>query len=132
MDFSPITESGLIVQVHLAWALLAFVVGGLQFYLPKGTRFHKAAGWFWVVSMAVVAISSFFIHEIRLLGPFSPIHLLSILVLYSLVQAIRAIRAGKVAKHKKEMKALYFYALMIAGLFTFAPGRVMYRVFFGG
>jgi uncharacterized membrane protein len=28
--------------------------------------------------MAMVAISSFWIHQIRLLGPWSPIHLLSV------------------------------------------------------
>jgi uncharacterized membrane protein len=43
--------------------------------------------------MVVVAASSFWIHEIRLLGPWSPIHLLSIMVLVLLPVAVVA-RAG--------------------------------------
>ena len=34
--------------------------------------------------MAVVAVSSFWIHQIRLVGPWSPIHLLSIFTLVML------------------------------------------------
>jgi uncharacterized membrane protein len=41
-----------------------------------------------VALMALVAISSFWIHEIRLVGPFSPIHLLSIFVLAMLPLAV--------------------------------------------
>ena len=40
--------------------------------------------------MAAVAISSFWIHEIRLVGPFSPIHLLSIFTPVMLVLAVVA------------------------------------------
>jgi uncharacterized membrane protein len=29
------------------------------------------------------------------------------------------------------MRRLYFLAILLAGAFTFAPGRLMYRMFFG-
>ena len=38
--------------------------------------------------MLAVAISSLWIHEIRLLGPFSPIHFLSIFTLVMLPMAV--------------------------------------------
>ncbi len=51
---------------------------------PKGTLPHRTLGWVWVVLMAVVALSSLFIHTIRMVGPFSLIHLLSLLVIVTL------------------------------------------------
>jgi uncharacterized membrane protein len=41
--------------------------------LPKGTATHRVAGRTWVVLMSAVALTSFFIHEIRLWGSWSPI-----------------------------------------------------------
>ncbi|SFO76568.1 hypothetical protein SAMN03159463_02866 [Mesorhizobium sp. NFR06] len=38
--------------------------------------------------MLVIAVSSFWIQQIRLIGPFSPIHVLSILVLVTVPLAV--------------------------------------------
>src|SRR5690348_8755302 len=59
--------------------------GGLRAWRGADSRAqgHAAApdaGLDLVALMAVVAVSSLWIHEIRLVGPFSPIHLLSIWV----------------------------------------------------
>jgi len=86
----------------------------------------------WVTAMAVVALSSFAIFEIRLLGPFSPIHLLSLFTLVQLGVAVRAARRGDIALHRRVMKGLVFGVLMLAGAFTFLPGRIMYAVVTGG
>ena len=56
--------------------------------------------------MVLVVVPSFWIHEIRMWGPWSWIHLLSIFTLVA-------------------------FALLIAGVFTLAPGRVMHEVVFG-
>ena len=66
------------IPLHAFAAMAAFVLGIVQFAAPKGTLPHRTLGWIWVALMAVVAVSSFWIHEIRLFGPWSPIHLLSI------------------------------------------------------
>jgi uncharacterized membrane protein len=34
--------------------------------------------------------------------------------------------------HRSTMIGLYVGALVIAGLFTFVPGRIMHKVLFGG
>jgi uncharacterized membrane protein len=46
-------------------------------------------------------------------------------------QTRRALRAGNIAAHKAPMRGLYIGGLIFAGLLTFLPGRVMYRMFFG-
>ncbi len=121
-----------LIQVHAMLAAIAIILGGVQLAAPKGTPTHRLLGRVWVASMAIVALSSFFIHEIRMFGPFSAIHLLSVLTLITLWQAIRLVRKGDIVRHKKAMIRLYVLALLITGAFTLLPGRLMYRVFFGG
>ena len=84
-----------------------------------------------VLLMFAVAISSFWIHEIRLVGPFSPIHLLSIFAPIMLVLAVLSARRHNVSAHKKAMASIFFGALVVAGAFTFMPGRIMHAVVFG-
>jgi uncharacterized membrane protein len=38
----------------------------------------------------------------------------------------------EVARHRRAMLALFAGALLIAGLFTFLPGRIMHAVLLGG
>lgn len=65
------------------------------------------------------------------MGPWSPIHLLSILTLVWLVRAIMLIRRRNVLQHARIMKMVYLGGLVIAGFFTFMPGRIMHAVLFG-
>ncbi|MBP7339315.1 DUF2306 domain-containing protein [Niveispirillum sp.] len=120
-----------LIQLHAVLATTAIILGGVQFAMPKGTPTHRLLGRIWVACMAIVALSSFFIHEIRMFGMFSAIHLLSVLVLVALWQAIRLARRGDIARHKRSMIRLYVLALIITGAFTLLPGRLMYKVFFG-
>jgi len=88
MSVAPLLEAAPAIPLHAFAAMAAFVLGLVQFAAPKGTLPHRTIGWIWVVLMAVVAISSFWIHEIRLVGPFSPIHLLSIFTPIMLVLGV--------------------------------------------
>jgi len=96
----------------------------------KGTRLHKTMGKVWMITMIIVAVSSFFINEIRHLGPFSAIHLLSVAALVEIYRSLRAVRTGNIAKHKSIMSALIVFAVFTAGFFTFLPGRLMPQIFF--
>ena len=120
------------IPLHALAGLLAFVSGGMQLAMKKGTRLHKALGWIWIGLMAVVAMTSFFIHEIRLWGQYSPIHLLSLWTLISLGLAIYFAKTGKIKRHKQVMVALYGFGLILTGFFTMMPGRVMHQIIFGG
>ena len=109
----------------------AFALGLVQLAAPKGTLPHRTIGWIWVTLMTVIAVSSFWIHTIRLIGPFSPIHLLSIFTLVMLPIAVLHAHRHEVLQHRKAMIGIFVGALVIAGLFTFVPGRIMHVVLFG-
>ena len=119
------------IPLHAIAAMMAIILGGIQFYMKKGGSIHKLLGRIWVGLMLIVSVSSFFIHEIKLWGAYSPIHLLSIWTIISLGLAIYFVRVGNIKRHKQVMLALYGFALILTGLFTFMPGRVMYQIAFG-
>lgn len=129
-NLSLIGQASPVIQLHLAAALLALGLGAVILSSRRGTPRHKQLGWAWVALMLVVAVSSFFIRAI-FPGHFSPIHLLSLLTLASLPFAIWRIKSRDFKGHERTMLGLYFTGLVIAGLFTFFPGRLMWRVFFG-
>jgi len=132
MTLAPLLNASLVIQAHTAMALLAVVLTLAIFSIRRGTRLHKILGRIWVTAMALVAISSFWIFELQIWGKFSPIHLLSFFTLVQLFRAVQAARAGNISLHRRTMKGLVFGALMVAGAFTFFPGRTMYQVFLGG
>jgi uncharacterized membrane protein len=131
MSLAPLLQAPGTIPLHALAAIAALALGIVQFAAPKGTLSHRTIGWTWVVLMAIVAISAFWIHEIRLVGPFSPIHLLSIFVPVMLVKAVWYARRHNVSGHKKAMASIFFGALIIAGAFTLLPGRIMHSVVFG-
>ncbi len=131
MTLAPLLEAAPAIPLHAFAAMAAFALGLVQFAAPKGTLPHRTLGWIWVILMAVVAVSSFWIHQIRLVGPWSPIHLLSILTPIMLVLGVWYARRHKVRGHKLTMISIFAGALVIAGLFTFVPGRIMHAVMFG-
>jgi uncharacterized membrane protein len=132
MDLAPLTSAPLPIQLHAYAALGAFVLGAVQLAGVKGTTKHRALGYTWAALMLVVAISAFWVHEIRFWGPWSPIHLLSIFTLVMLPLGIWHAHRHSVQRHRFTMLGLFCGALVIAGLFTLAPGRIMHKVVFGG
>ena len=131
MTLDPFLAAPQPIPVHAIAALVAMVLDGLQLWEPKGTRNHRTLGYIWVGLMAIVAFSGFFIHVLKLVGPFSPIHLLSVLTLASLWYAIGAVRRGNIKRHRQTMVVLFWMALILTGFFTFWPGWVMYQVVTG-
>jgi uncharacterized membrane protein len=132
MNLAPLTDAPFAIQLHAYAALTAFVLGAVQLARVKGTAQHRALGYVWVALMVVVAVSSFWIHDLRVWGPWSPIHLLSIFSLAMLPLGVAYARRHKIVGHKSTMLGIFAGALVIAGIFTLAPGRIMYRVVFGG
>ena len=130
MSLTPLLDAAPAIPLHALAAMAAFVLGLVQFAAPKGTLPHRTIGWIWVALMAVVAASSFWIHEIRLVGPFSPIHLLSIFTLVMLPLAVWRAHTHRVADHRRIMILMFAGALVVAGLFTLLPG-IMHHVVFG-
>ena len=127
----PLFNESQPIPFHAMAAMLAIVIGAIQFSMKKGGIKHKALGYIWVGLMLFVSISSFFIHEIKLWGNYSPIHLLSIWTIFSVGLAIYFVRVGNIKRHRQVMIALYGFALILTGLFTLLPGRAMNQVVFG-
>jgi uncharacterized membrane protein len=131
MSLAPLLEASPAIQFHAFAAVAAFALGIVQLAAPKGTLPHRTIGFIWVALMLVVSVSAFFIHQIKLWGPWSPIHLLAILTLVLLPVAVWRAHKHDVRSHRNAMLGLFAGALLIAGLFTFVPGRIMYHVAFG-
>jgi uncharacterized membrane protein len=131
MSLAPLLDAAPAIPVHAFAAMAALALGLVQFAAPKGTLPHRTIGWIWVALMVIVAASSLWIHQIRLFGPWSPIHLLSIFTLVMVPIAVWRARRHRVADHRRIMTMTFVGALVIAGLFTLLPGRIMHAVVFG-
>ena len=130
MSLAPLLDAAPAIPVHAFAAITAFPLGVVQLAAPKGTLPHRTLGWNWVGLMVSVAVSSFWIHQIRLLGPWSPIHLLSIFTLVTLPLGVWMAHRHRVTDHRRIMILIFSGALVIAGLFTLIPGRIMHTVLF--
>ena len=131
MSLAPLLSASWEIQAHAFAAMAAFVLGIVQFAGAKGTLPHRTLGFLWVALMVLVAASSFRIHGIRLWGPWSPIHLLSIFVLLMVPLAVWHAHRHKVRRHALTMIGVFIGGLVIAGGFTFVPGRLMHAVVMG-
>jgi uncharacterized membrane protein len=126
---TALKELSPLVTVHLATVGFALVGGIVQFVLPKGTRFHRAFGWMWVLAMTTTAVATLFIRDMNP-GSFSPIHIFSAMTLVSLPIAVWVAHTHRAGVHARIMIGIYV-GLLIAGATAVAPGRLLWSIFFG-
>ncbi len=119
------------VQIHIMCALIAVAIVPFVLWRQRKDTLHKIAGYTWVCAMIITAISSFWINEIRMVGAFGPIHILSVFTIFSVFSAVRSAIKRDFIAHSKSMRQIAKYALGIAGTFAFLPGRLMNRHVFG-
>ncbi|MFT4096948.1 MAG: DUF2306 domain-containing protein [Rhodoblastus sp.] len=131
MSLEPLLQAAVEIRLHTFAAVAALVLGLVQFIGVKGTASHRARGWVWVALMALAAVSSLFVNTTCAFGPFSLIHLLTLVTIVILPMAVLAARRRRIAQHARLMTLLYVSALLVAGAFTFLPGRIMHDVAFG-
>ena len=123
-----------VMSLHLATVAPAAVIGAYLLLRTKGTSFHRLLGKAYMALMLATALFSLFIPATvgpQVLGHFGAIHLLSLVVLYCVPSAYIAARKHKVAAHKGHMVGVYVGGILVAGLFTLAPGRYLHQLFFG-
>ena len=106
LDAARLVESPVVLKMHLAGALSAFGIGTALMMGVKGRGLHKRLGYAWVVAMAIWSI-------------------------IGLPMGIAAARRKDIAKHRKEMTGMFTGGMLVASLFTFLPGRMMWSIFFG-
>jgi len=129
--FDPLFNASFAVQLHVAGAFLAIVLLPLTLWRRRRDRLHRLAGYLWLSAMAAVALSSFFINGLAVVGPFGPIHLISVYVLWGLFAGLRAAVHGRIQVHQDHMRGLALGGLGVAGLLSFLPDRMMSRIAFG-
>lgn len=115
----------LAVIIHVASVTPAIPLGLYMLLARKGTPGHRQFGMAWLALMAVAAISAIFIRMIND-GQFSWIHLFVPFTLVMIIRAVVSARSGRIAVHKRTVVGLYLGALMIPGLFSFLPDRLMW------
>jgi uncharacterized membrane protein len=116
------------LMIHVGTVIPALFLGGPVLLMKKGTRLHKSLGRLWATLMMITAFSSFWLHG--LIGTIGPIHIFSVVTLISIPRAVWAIRRGDIVTHQRAMTGPYI-GLVIAGLFSFLPGRLMGALAFG-
>jgi uncharacterized membrane protein len=122
-----------VISLHLATVTPAAVIGAYLLLRAKGTPFHRLLGKAYMVLMLTTALLSLLIPAAvgpQLLGHFGAIHLLSLLVLYSVPGAYIAAKKRNVPAHKSHMIGVYVGGVLVAGLFTLAPGRYLHQLLF--
>lgn len=123
-----------LMSLHLATVIPSFIIGTVLLIIKKGTKIHKIFGRVYMILMLITAMITLFMPAQvgpTLMNHFGWIHSFSFLTIYTVPTAYLAIKKGNVKSHKRKMILLYFGAIIIAGGFTFMPGRYLHSVFFG-
>jgi uncharacterized membrane protein len=138
MDLEPLLTAPLAIRLHVVTVVPAFVLGTwLLFGSHKGSPRHRLVGKLYLALMAVTAVAAVFIRSFSDLsvsaGPLrlGLLHLFVPLTAHGIYGAFATIRAGNIRGHRAAMRGLYFGGMIVAGLLAFAPGRIMFRMFFG-
>jgi len=124
----------LLMYAHLTTVVPCVFLGAYVLLAKKGTSVHRFLGKIYMVLMLITAFITLFMPALvgpQFLDHFGWIHLFSFLTIYTVPTAYTAIRKGNVRAHKRKMVLLYIGAILIAGGFTFAPGRYLNELFFG-
>lgn len=131
MTLLPFLSAPLPVQLHIIAAVLALILGPFALYRRRRDRTHKVVGYLWVTAMTVLAVASFLIPSHFTPIGIGPLHGFAVLTLWSLWTGINAAIARDIARHEAIFRSLYSNGLIIAGAFTFLPGRTMNQMLFG-
>ncbi|MDF1733411.1 MAG: DUF2306 domain-containing protein [Minwuia sp.] len=84
-------------QLHVTVAIIAILIGAMQIFRRKRGRAHRLLGRAWVATIAVAALSSFFLRDMT--GGFNYLHGLAVFVLVSLALGVWRARQGRHTEH---------------------------------
>jgi uncharacterized membrane protein len=131
MRLAPILEASVAIQIHIGAAVLAIGLGAWQLLGRKGSLPHRVVGWSWVVLLATICVSSFFIPGSWYIGPVSVFHLLSAYTLWALWMGARAARRHEIADHKSYMIWIYGLSILLSAVIAIgSSGGVLHEAFF--
>jgi uncharacterized membrane protein len=120
--------------MHLATVVPAFLLGTYILLNPKGTPLHRTLGKTFMLLMLITVVLVLFMPARKppmLLNHFGLNHIFVIPVAYFVPRAYFAARRGDIKKHMASVLGVYFGAVLLAGAFAFAPGRLLHTWLFG-
>jgi uncharacterized membrane protein len=123
-----------LAYLHLATVLPAFVLGAFQLLSRKGTRSHKLLGRIFMLLMLATGLIT--LSMPAKVGPqflthFGFIHIFSFFAVFGVPLSYLAARRGFIQAHRFTMISLYAGGILVAGVFAFSPGRMLYERLFG-
>jgi uncharacterized membrane protein len=128
---APVTAAREIaLTIHLATVIPAMPLGAYVLLQRKGGPHHRLLGRIWLGLMFTTAVSTIFIRHIND-GNFSFIHIFTLMTFMAIPRAIITARQGRIDEHKWQLVGVYIGALVVAGLLSFMPGRLMWHWAFG-
>jgi uncharacterized membrane protein len=131
MRLAPLLEAAPAIQIHVGAAVLAIGLGAWQFLGRKGAIPHRVIGWTWVLLLAAICLSSFFIPGSWHIGPVSVFHVLSAYTLWALWMGARAARNHDVTSHRSYMIWIYGLSIVLSAVIAVGSSDgVLNQVFF--
>ena len=120
----------MVITIHLTFACLVIVIGLIQLLMKKGTATHKRVGRLWMVSMLIVAISSFGISKgFDWFYGYGPIHSLSLWVIFCVGISTYSARIGRINRHKRYAVGAYIGSIGAGFGALLVPDRLLSDLF---
>ncbi|MBC6983108.1 DUF2306 domain-containing protein [Caulobacter sp. 17J80-11] len=132
MNLEAVHDAPWLVEAHLASAAAAVALGAVQLAAPKGALPHRVLGWLWAGVFGLAVATSALLQDqvagVPRLGPFSSLHLFTLLAVVGLPLGLWAARTRRVLLHRAVMVGVFAGVLLTAGLFALTPGRLLSRI----
>ncbi len=109
---------------HLATTITALALTPVMLLRRKGDRRHRVLGYVWVTAMMATALGSFAMRFANN-GSFSFIHIISVYTLFQVPLIVIRARQHDPVRHHRAVRGMVIGALLVAGSFTFAFGRML-------
>ena len=105
-NMALLAQAPALIRLHIAAAVMAFLIGSVILIGVKGTTLHKSLGWAWMAAMMTTAVSSLWIKTINP-DHWSYIHFLSGWVIIAIPMGLVAIKRRNVRMHARMMTSLF-------------------------
>jgi uncharacterized membrane protein len=131
MTLAPRLKAPVVIPFHAALAFAAIFLGAAQFLAPKRALPHRCAVGLGHSDDARRRKLALHPYDPDV-GPWSPIHPLSLFTLAVVPVAVWRARRHDAGTHRQAMIWIFTLALVATEQFTLAPGRIMNELVFGG
>lgn len=130
MNIDTFFDAPVVIQLHAGAAIGALGLGLAIYTVARGRRLHQVLGISCAALLVVTAVTAIFIRTSPD-GSFSWIHGFIPLTLLGIFGVVMGLAGRNRKRHRDSARGLIFGALLVPGIFTLIPGRLMHTVLFG-